>query len=695
MILMIKGQKPKHFKVIYLMNVLNSVRTALNTNTSLTTEINTQLEIARDSIGDMQAAQKLVNQMIGLVPRLVLEKDVAVSFTGGRGELITVDKDLNDIMWLIALQSTLETGTVTILGLTALFAAWAKTEMKAVWSTESLKPITTRFVTEMIRQGVIASKMVAREVSEGKIRKVYILTEATALEVSDMVEELRAAVPMKCKPLTNQPNAWTDNNNGIHESAMIQLINGSKQKTIAPAVLAAVNKLQAVSFVVSPAMMDAADILLDNLAEYGVTDEDARVYRAVSKCTGTVHFPITMDKRGRMYYRGGLVTPQGTDFCKAAFQFADAVALGETGFDAIAIHTANACGMDKISINDRISWVQSNIDSGAFAAITDFEDVMQAFPKADTFQATVAILEINRILALDTDPATVTSTLVCHQDGTCNGLQHMAAITGSRETAVSVNCVASTKDDVPSDIYGIIADCAATITDGEVQKLITKYGRNMAKNPVMIVGYGAGEDTVIANTEAFLAKKGEDVLHGSLIGKAYMEALNQNASAVKSFTSAITRRMEMAMEAGLTSAQWVTADGFVCDIEYTNIEDFRVRAGGFNAVKVGAVGKLDEIKTRGAMAPNLIHSVDATHLRMVVNSLNHDLVTVHDSIGSHAGNFFTTASAIREQFVAVHEFDIMTEVCDKLAVKPVKFVAKRRAGGYNASEALNSTYIFS
>ena len=80
---------------------------------------------------------------------------------------------------------------------------------------------------------------------------------------------------------------------------------------------------------------------------------------------------------------------------------------------------------------------------------------------------------------------------------------------------------------------------------------------------------------------------------------------------------------------------------------------------------------------------------------MVVNNVDHELVTVHDSIGSHAGNFFKTASAIRTQFVAVHEYDILTELCTSMDVKPINFVAKRRAGGYNASEALNSTYIFS
>tara|TARA_R110002167_G_scaffold261773_2_gene468362 strand:+ start:341 stop:2374 length:2034 start_codon:yes stop_codon:yes gene_type:complete len=677
------------------MNILNAVQSALNTPSSLDLEIAGQLELARERIGNQQAAQKLVNQMVGLVPRLILDKDVNVSFTGDRDELITVSKDLNDIMWLIALQSTLQNGTATTSGLVSLFAAWALAEMKAVWSSESITPIAKRFIKEMINQNVLSSKMEARELTTG-IRKVYVLSPATTLEVSDMVDELRASVPMQCKPLTNQPTNWTDNNTGIHADAKISLITGSKQKTVAPAVLSAVNKLQAVSFVVSPAIQDAADILLDNLSEYGVTEEDARIYRAVAKlASDECHFPITMDKRGRMYYRGGLVTPQGTDFCKAAFQFKDAVALGETGFDAIAIHTANVCGMDKETMDDRISWTMANIDSGTFAAITDFEDVMQTFPNADTFQATVAILEINRILALDTDPALVTSTLVCHQDGTCNGLQHMAAITGSRETAESVNCVASTWSDTPSDIYGVIATVAAEMAAGDVSALIAKYGRDMAKNPVMIVGYGAGEETVIANTAKFISKKGENVELAEAVGKAYMAALEVKAAAVKSFTSAITRRMDMAMQAGLTSAQWTTADGFVCDIEYTSIEDSRIRAGAFNAVKAGAVGRLDEVKTRGAMAPNLIHSVDAAHLRMVVNNVDHELVTVHDSIGSHAGNFFKTASAIRTQFVAVHEYDILTELCTSMDVKPINFVAKRRAGGYNASEALNSTYIFS
>ncbi len=547
----------------------------------------------------------------------------------------------------------------------------------------------------MINQGILSFKQQAREI-DGQIRKVYVLTDAMNDEIVDTVEELRKAVPMKCKPLTNQPTNWTDANNGIGDNANIKLITGGNQKTIAQPVLDAVNKLQSVSFVIAPSMIEAAYDLLDNISYFKVNDEEVRVLTEILKYTkDTMFFPVTMDKRGRMYYRGGLLSPQGTDFCKAAFQFAKSKPLGDNGFEAIAIHTANVCGMDKVSINDRISWVRDNIDSGTFAKVEIFQDVMELFPNADKFQATVAILEINRILAIDSNPALVESNLVCHQDGTCNGLQHMAALTGSRATAESVNCTASTRDDVPSDIYGIIANEAAELAEGTVLDLINKYGRSMAKNPVMIVGYGAGKETVKKNTTAYLAKKGEDASLGNAIGELYMEALNNKAAAVKSFTNAITSRMEEAMVSGLTEATWVSADGFVSNIGYTDIENHRVRAGNFNCIKAHKDVELDIVKTRGAMAPNLVHSIDSTHLRMVVNACDFELVTVHDSIGSHPCDFFETAQAIREQFVEVHKFDVMSELCQSIGVRTPRFEEKRRESGYKAEEALQSTYIFS
>jgi len=669
----------------------SSISNALNTQSNINAEVARQLEIAREAIGTYQAAQTLTNRLINLVPRLVLKKEVKVTFKDNRDEMVTVDKDLNDVMWLITLQSTLQSGYTNATGLTSLFQAWAKTEMKAEWTYASVNPIAKRFIKELINLNVIKSTKSAME-HDGRFSQIHKLTEMQSLEVNEVVDELRAKVPMKCKPLTNQPTDWSDANTGVGDNAGLRLITGGQQSTIAPAVLSAVNKLQHVEFIISPAMLIASRLMLDNIAEYNVSLEDKRVMEEMRKCTRAgMFFPVTMDKRGRMYYRGGVLSPQGSDFCKAAFQFAEFKVLGEDGLKAIYVHTANVCGMDKVSLNDRIEWVKAQ----DFEAINDFEDVIQHFPKADTFQATVAILEIKRILALDIDPATATSNLVCHQDGTCNGLQHMAAITGSRVTAESVNCTASTWADLPQDIYGIISKDAADNSTAEVHALIAKYGRDMAKNPVMIVGYGAGKLTVQRNTAKFLIKHGESTEFADEIGEMYMDALESKAAAVKSFTSAITSRMEESMQAGLTSVQWVSADGFVCDIEYTDIEEHRVRAGNFNCIKPHTDVQLDEIKTRGAMAPNLIHSVDSTHLRMVVNACNHSLVTVHDSVGSHPSTYFATAQVIREQFVAVHDYDIMTEFTNAIGADPINFINNRRADGYKASEALQSSYIFS
>ena len=326
--------------------------------------------------------------------------------------------------------------------------------------------------------------------------------------------------------------------------------------------------------------------------------------------------------------------------------------------------------------------------------IRDHVDVRVKFPKASVFQAAVAIMEYQRIQNMKLVGIAVEnikSNLVCHQDGTCNGLQHMAAITRNRQTAITVNCVASSWDDQPADVYGIMAEYAAQKTKGDVHELIVKYGRDMGKNPVMITGYGAGEATIVTNTAKYLLAKGENSAHAEAIGKAYIEAISANAGAVKALTEALKARVGQAINKGMERFTWTTADGFVASTEYRDEEVNRVRAGVFNAAVPNMhPAQLDDVKTVGAMSPNFIHSIDATHCRMVVNACDHELVTVHDSIGSHAGTYFATAKAIRETFVQVHEYDALGNLCDNMGVRKPVF-----RGDYEAIEALESSYIFS
>ena len=671
--------------------ILNAI-TQLNTATStmsIEDEVSQQRIIAKESITTFQAAQEYMNRCIDKLPMMV-GGEVLIPFIDERGNEDKKYESKNDILWLIALQTTFENGYATSTGIAALFQQWCKDNTNTEWPQESALNVANGYVAAMKLLNVLNDYKTTRLIQnhvDGKLtwmeRPVCECTKATIAERDSILLELRSNSQMKCKPMSNQPIDWVSNTSGIGADANIPLVKGQSNKQ-PQIVLDAVNKLQAVRYTVAPVIAHAAKIMLNNASMFEVSEEDKRIYSSILDIRkGEFYFPVTMDTRGRIYYRGGLLTPQGTDICKAAFQFAEFKELGDSGWDAILMHTANVLGYDKVSIAKRIEIVTAFIEDGTIGSIKTFRDILAQFPNADTFQATVACVEINRIMKT----GATTSNLVCHQDGTCNGLQHMAAITGNRETAISVNCVASTINDTPKDIYGIIATEAGTITKGEVQQTINANGRNGAKNSVMITSYGASATTCIKNIR--------NTINPSLPkneGEAYNQAISNKTGAVRDFTATIKSLVSTAINEGIRQITWTTADGFIATTEYNDMEARRVRAGAFNCVR-NVETPFDAVKTIGAMAPNLIHSIDATHLRMVINNCDFDLVTVHDSIGSHPCDFQATALQIRKQFVAVHQYNALDNLCDNLNTD--QFDRPEFLGDYKVEEALEATYMFS
>ena len=672
------------------MNTLNTITASIISALNSDTQVSALRDEAEQRIGAREVARSYMSTNLTELPELMTGFTM-IEYKDARGEDQAKSELKNELIWLVTLTTTIETGFTSVTLLASILQHWAKEPLNVDWTLDIAVLVATKYHAAMTALDIISTELTTNGKGTANEYDVNMLSDEFKAYMGYEAEALRKSASMVCRPLDNQPMDWTSNVDGVGIDANMQLIRGkvAKGDAIDQRVLDAVNKLQAVAFRVSPAIIDAAHDCIDN----GVgTAEEMRMYRDIIKYADKdLYFPVTMDKRGRMYYRGGLLTPQGTDFCKAAFQFAEAMPLGKTGLQAIAIHTANALGHDKVSLAERQQIITSYIDSGSFDNIADHFDVEANFPGADTFQALVAIKELQRLLAIGGNPANLTSALVCHQDGTCNGLQHMAAITHDLETATTVNCTASSIMDTPSDIYGLVAADAALNSDAALAALINKYGRGMAKNAVMITGYGAGEETVCKNVAKYLAEKGEDFTQGLAIGEAYLEAIARIAGAVNKLTGALKGRVAAFLEAGGEKVTWTTADGFVASTHYTDREQNRVRAGNFNVtVDRGTTCPLDDVKTLGAMSPNFVHSIDAAHLRMVVNACNHSLVTVHDSIGSHAGTYFATAKAIREQFVEVHVYDALGSLCDSLGVRAPRF-----KGEYNAVQALKSSYIFS
>jgi DNA-directed RNA polymerase len=71
-------------------------------------------------------------------------------------------------------------------------------------------------------------------------------------------------------------------------------------------------------------------------------------------------------------------------------------------------------------------------------------------------------------------------------------------------------------------------------------------------------------------------------------------------------------------------------------------------------------------KHKLSVAPNFVHSLDATHLMMVVNRLADEEITdsyamIHDSFGVHACDVDEMHYAIRDEFINLYSEDILTQ----------------------------------
>ena len=94
------------------------------------------------------------------------------------------------------------------------------------------------------------------------------------------------------------------------------------------------------------------------------------------------------------------------------------------------------------------------------------------------------------------DPHAYECALPIHQDGTCNGLQHYAALGGDARGARQVNL---DNTDRPSDVYTYVANMVEKRMQEDVERkldnkfakmLVGKISRKVVKQTVMTTVYG-------------------------------------------------------------------------------------------------------------------------------------------------------------------------------------------------------------
>ncbi|BBH08636.1 DNA/RNA polymerases superfamily protein [Prunus dulcis] len=213
------------------------------------------------------------------------------------------------------------------------------------------------------------------------------------------------------------------------------------------------------------------------------------------------YYPHNLDFRGRAYPMHPHLNHLSSDLCRGVLEFAEGRPLGKSGLRWLKIHLANlyAGGVEKLSYEGRLAFVDNHIDDIFDSATNPVNGNRWWLTAEDPLQCLAACINLSEALN-SPSPHTVISHLPIHQDGSCNGLQHYAALGRDTLEAAAVNLV---DGDKPADVYSEIAARVHEIMKRDSNKdpttspnallariLVNQIDRKLVKQTVMTSVYG-------------------------------------------------------------------------------------------------------------------------------------------------------------------------------------------------------------
>lgn len=437
-----------------------------------------------------------------------------------------------------------------------------------------------------------------------------------------------------------------------------------------------------------------------------------------------IYFPCQLDFRGRIYPVVNGLNPQGDDFCRGLLTFAEGVAIDNDAAKWLAIHGANCwavkdengIGLDKKTYTERYQWVIEH--TAQIVRTAEDPSNFLWWTSADApWQFLAFCFEWAQWLIVGNG---FVSHLPVSADGSCNGLQHYAALLRDQDAGVTVNLVPGEK---PNDVYAVVSSkanqlLASDAVEGdftaEARLLQGKIDRSVVKRAVMTTPYGVSKYGIrkqlkVDQQEIFKAieKKMQNKV-ATYLSNLIVRAIGDSVKGAKQGMDFLQELAKSASKADLPVI-WTTPDGFPVQQRYEKFKMIRIRtelSGGTNVktrgVSIGeSTGKLDsKAQTRG-IGPNFIHSLDASHLRMVINGLADLGIThfaaIHDSFGVHAAHFETMQQVVRETFVAMHQeplLEILRSEVAALCPEGTELPEVPEMGSLRLGEVLDSDYFF-
>ncbi|KAF9009255.1 DNA/RNA polymerase [Hymenopellis radicata] len=379
--------------------------------------------------------------------------------------------------------------------------------------------------------------------------------------------------------------------------------------------------------------------------------------------------PHNLDFRGRAYPIPPHLNHIGDDLSPS----------GRTRMRWLKIHLANLYGYDKANFDERVQFVEERLDE-IFDSATEPLTGRGWWKKADDpWQCLATCFELHEALTSD-DPLAYASSQPVHQDGTCNGLQHYAALGGDSRGAQQI------VKDVES------GNPAAIMLQNKVSRKVVKQTVMTTVYGVTYIGAREQIEKQIRAIDEF--KDADSWMLSSYLAKAVLGCIGDLFSGAKDIQNWLTlsarliaraipeERLPEALDEfnrskqikteylpvdklkkeQLTSVVWTTL-GLPIKAGYDKVQTVYISDPNL-------ASEVNSMKQASAFPPNFIHSLDATHMMLSALECQTQGLTfaaVHDSYWTHACNIDQMSTIIRDTFIALHSSDVLGKLREEFA----------------------------
>ncbi len=429
-----------------------------------------------------------------------------------------------------------------------------------------------------------------------------------------------------------------------------------------------------------------------------------------------LYFVYFADSRGRLYPMTHGVNPQGSDLQKALLTFAHGKPLDTpSAIRWFHVQGANKWGFDKATLAERHNWVVERQDLILHFAADPISNVgwMEA---GDPFQFLAWCFEYRDYIQDNTGE--FLSYLPISMDGSCNGLQNFSAMLRDEVGGQATNLTANS---TMEDIYRRVAEAATKRMSAmprdqaglRARWLEHGIARSVVKRSVMTTPYGvtrrSAEDYVISD---YLAKgsapcfKPEEYRQAAqtlmecawpAIGDVVVKSREAMAWLRKVSRAIVKERLENNDPDPVVS--WTTPSGFLATQGYFEAEIHRIitRLHGVERIRVlTETDNPDLAQHASGMAPNFVHSMDASHLHLCTLAAAEagieSLAMIHDDYGTHAADADKLFQLIRQSF---HRMYTENDPIQDLYLRYPGLPEPPSKGSLDLDEVLVSEFFFS